>query len=138
MSPFRGYAYQRGAGLGSIFKSLLRVVLPVAKSAGKAIGRQGLRSGIAAAGDILEGRNVGDALASHARAGAANLARKAGKSVGRPKKRGQKKKQRGAGLGRRPQGKTVLKGGICKKTASKKQKGRKKGVKTDALGTYII
>ena len=36
-TPFVGLPYQRGAGIGSIFRSLLRFLIPIGREAGKAI-----------------------------------------------------------------------------------------------------
>ncbi len=36
---FKGVPYQRGTGLGSVFRSLFRAILPIAKGAGKAVGK---------------------------------------------------------------------------------------------------
>ena len=45
MPLFVGQPYQTGAGLGSIFRGLLKFLMPAAKSAGKAIGREALSTG---------------------------------------------------------------------------------------------
>ena len=129
ISPFEGYAYQRGGGLGNIFKSLLRVVLPMAKSAGKTIGKQALKSGANAAADILEGRDPAEALLSHGRHGAARMVRKA---AGQKKK---KKKQTGKGVGKRPTQRKVFKGRITRKQQAPKKKGNKR-TKKDILGEF--
>uniref|UniRef100_A0A183C944 Uncharacterized protein n=1 Tax=Globodera pallida TaxID=36090 RepID=A0A183C944_GLOPA len=42
---FRGIPYQRGGGVGSVFRSLMRYLLPIGKQLGAAIGRQGLERG---------------------------------------------------------------------------------------------
>ena len=70
---FQGLKYQRGSGLGSIFGGLLRSILPVFKTVGKVAGREALSTGLHVASDALGGRNVGESLEEHARAGAANL-----------------------------------------------------------------
>ncbi|KAL3104348.1 hypothetical protein niasHS_001195 [Heterodera schachtii] len=43
---YRGLPYQRGAGVGALFRSLMRYLLPIGKQIGSAIGRQGMESGI--------------------------------------------------------------------------------------------
>jgi hypothetical protein len=93
---FRGTPYQRGAGLGSFFRSLFRMAVPVIKSAAGHIGRQALSSGADIAHDILKGRPIGEAVEEHALAGVNEL-------VGKVKKPSQK----GSGLGYRPK---VIKG----------------------------
>ena len=59
---FVGLPFQRGAGLGSVFRSLFRAILPVAKSAGKTIGKRALRAGAEIASDLVSGKNLKDSL----------------------------------------------------------------------------
>ena len=88
---FQGLRYQRGAGLGSIFRGLFRFLLPVAKSAGKAVGKQALATGAQIASDVVGGANIKTAAKRRARAGAAKLMKRAARKI-----------QTGKGLGRRP------------------------------------
>ena len=76
-TAFTGVPYQRGAGIGSIFRSLLRYLIPVGKQAGVAIGRQGLESGVRVLSDVLDGRDVRQSLANEGRSGLKNLLDKA-------------------------------------------------------------
>ena len=55
---FSGAVFQRGYGLGNIFASLEKAILPLVKSGAKAIGKQVLKSGIAFASDVLARKNV--------------------------------------------------------------------------------
>ena len=87
---FRGMPYQRGAGIGSIFRSLWRFLLPIGRKAGEAIGRQGLESGVHILSDVLEGRNPREAAIDHGRVGARKLLDKASAHLGR--------QQRGSGF----------------------------------------
>ncbi len=129
---YQGTPYQRGAGLGSLFKSLWRFALPLAKSVGKSVGKQALRSASAIASDVAEGRDLKDAFEDHATEGARRLVRKGAKQIRR-------KVQRGGGLG-----KPTLKGTKVAKAINRGriQKGRRKKKKTtrksklDALGFY--
>ena len=60
---FRGTIYQEGYGLGSLFGSVLRSVLPALKSTAISAGKTLLRSGAQAVGDVLSGeRNVKEAI----------------------------------------------------------------------------
>lgn len=79
---FRGVPYQRGAGIGSVFKSILRFLVPLGKEAGAAIGRQGLESTSRILSNVLEGKNVREALKDEARSGVKNLLTKAAERVG--------------------------------------------------------
>ena len=126
---FAGLPYQRGGGLGSIFRGIFRALLPIAKSAGKTVGRQALRTGAEIASDVLSGSNLGVSVKRRTRKGAATLAAKAARKL-----------QKGGRLGRRPKRKTI-KGRATKKKVSRKRKaprktrkGRKKA--KDILGVY--
>lgn len=70
---FRGMPYQRGTGIGSVFRSVLRFLMPLGKEAGMALGRQGLESGQRILSNILEGQPPKDALVSEGRTAAKNL-----------------------------------------------------------------
>lgn len=120
---FVGDPFQRGGfALGGLFKGLARMVLPVIKKAGKAVGKQALKTGVAVAQDALAGRNVGEAFEEHGRTAAAKLLNKA---VSRKQPR--KKRQQKGGL-------------LTYKAGSKGLvQLRKRRQKTrDALGPYFI
>lgn len=51
ITPFSGVRYQKGYGLGSIFRSLARVALPLLK-------KPALRAGLGLASDLMSGKNV--------------------------------------------------------------------------------
>jgi hypothetical protein len=58
-SPWQaGYGQQIGYGLGSLFRSMARTVMPMVKSRAKALGNIALRSGADFVGNVLAGRNV--------------------------------------------------------------------------------
>ena len=92
---------QVGYGLGGLFRSVARSVMPIVKSGAKSLGNIALNSGASLQGDVLAGKNIKEA--SKTRAGeAANTARdKAVRKLQtmsqtanekRPKKRGKKRK----------------------------------------------
>lgn len=58
LSYYRGVPLQKGAGLGGVFKSFYRMILPLFKSGAKAVGKQALRSGIDIANDVLQGKEI--------------------------------------------------------------------------------
>ena len=103
MIGFRGSAYQRGGGFGSLLGGLFRSFLPVAKSIGKTVGKQALRTGAEVAADALSGRNIGEAFEERGKAGAAKLVKKGMKNLNGKKKKPRKRPQKGRGLGARPQ-----------------------------------
>ncbi|KAL3104474.1 hypothetical protein niasHT_027184 [Heterodera trifolii] len=61
---YRGLPYQRGAGVGAVFRSLMRYLLPIGKQIGSAIGRQGMESGNRVLTNVLEGKDLKEALVS--------------------------------------------------------------------------
>ncbi len=79
ISVFRGSPWQMGHGqigygLGGLFRSLARSVMPMAKSGAKALGNIALNSGKNLLGDVLAGKNVKEAAKARA-VEAANVAR---------------------------------------------------------------
>lgn len=93
-TPFAGLPYQRGAGIGSIFRSLLRFLIPIGKEAGAAIGRQGLESGVRVLNGVLEGRDLQQSLKDEGRSGLKNLLDKASNNL---TKRNEEAAQTGSG-----------------------------------------
>ena len=58
---FRGNIVQRGHGLGSMFKGLLKTVVPLVNSGAKSLGKQALSTGLDITRDVLSGQNFKDA-----------------------------------------------------------------------------
>jgi hypothetical protein len=71
---FEGFPYQRGAGLGSVFGSLFRYLLPILRTAGKEIGREGLAVGARVLGDIAQGKNFRQSVINETSEGLRSLA----------------------------------------------------------------
>lgn len=73
MMYFVGARQQRGHGLAGLFRSVLRVAVPMlkrtAKTALKAAGRQALTSGAALAGDLMAGRSFKTAVRARGKEG---------------------------------------------------------------------
>jgi hypothetical protein len=91
MTGFKGFPYHRGAGIGSFFRSLFRMAVPLIKSAATNVGKQALASGANIATDVLQGRPLIQSLEEHGKEGASNLIKKASSAI-----------QKGRGLGIRP------------------------------------
>jgi len=157
LGGFSGTRYQRGAGIGSIFSGLFRSLLPVAKSIGKAVGKQALRTGAHIASDALEGRDIGEAFAERGKEGASALLKKGVKRLnkrsnqsgsGGPRRKKarriatrrrrsrttRRKMQRGRGLGSRPTTRTASR--TIKGVKRQKKLSVKKRKHTDQLGSY--
>lgn len=70
---FVGRPYQRGAGLGTVFSSLFRFLLPVFKAAGRELGKEGLAAGSRILGNVAEGKNLRSAVVDETATGLRNL-----------------------------------------------------------------
>jgi len=114
---FIGMPYQRGGGLGSIFRGIFRALLPIAKSAGKSIGRQALATGAQIAADVAGGEGIKAATKRRGREGLSNALETA-----------HRKLQDGSGVGKRPKNTTSK----VKKPTAKRQKVE------DPFGFYYI
>jgi hypothetical protein len=109
---FQGMPYQRGAGIGALFKSLIRFLIPIGKDLGAAIGRQGLESGTKALTSILEGKDIKETLRNEGKAGLKNLLERAALKM----------ENANAQEG---QGKTAMVNGKPKKCINKRKKVRR-------------
>lgn len=106
---FEGQMYQRGHGLGNIFRGLFKMLAPVAKT----FGRQALESGLHLAADTLEGKSLKES--------AVKRGRQAGKKMVNEAQR-RLKHQRGKGIKR------------GRKNSVRKTKRVKLGVPKDIFG----
>ena len=66
MTVFRGSPWQighgqMGYGLGGLFRSVARAVMPMVKCGAKALGNIALKNGANFVGDVLAGKNVKEA-----------------------------------------------------------------------------
>ena len=72
MPVFRGSPWQlghgqMGHGLGGLFRSVARTVMPMVRSGAKALGNIALNSGANFIGDVLAGKNVKEAAKARTR-----------------------------------------------------------------------
>jgi len=81
MEGYRGTPYQRGAGLGSFFKALFRMAVPVMKSAGKQVGKHALSAGANIMADLAKGEPVLESMKKHSRFEASKLLNEAGQAL---------------------------------------------------------
>ena len=58
LPAFAGARYQRGHGLGNVLRTLAKVAVPLFKKGVNKVGKQALRTGMAIAGDLMQGQNV--------------------------------------------------------------------------------
>ena len=143
LGGFSGVRYQRGAGIGNIFRGLFRTLLPLAKSAGKSIGKQALATGAQVALDTLDGQNIGEAFEARGKEAATNLIKKGAGRLNRgagtqnkkrpPQQRGVRKtSQSGKGIGHRRKSRKVTTMSIKGKKPIKKQR------RSDQFGVYYM
>ena len=60
ITPYSGASWQRGYGLGSIFRGLFRTAIPLLRSR---VGRSVVKTGAGLASDAIRGKNMREALA---------------------------------------------------------------------------
>src|SRR5690242_7651339 len=78
---FHGTPYQRGRGIGSFFRGLFRMALPVLTKFGKIAGRQALKSGAAVASDLLAGEKFSESLKQRGKEGLGNILQESSEAV---------------------------------------------------------
>ena len=91
---FIGTPYQRGAGLGSLFRGIFRSLMPIVKSAGKAIGKQALSAGAEIASDVVAGKPIKAAVKRRSKASVSALLSKAAAEIEGPKRKRKPVKKR--------------------------------------------
>lgn len=140
---FSGYPRQRGAGLGNVFRTLWRFLRPIAKtlapvaaSAGKAIGEEGLATTARVLNNVVQGGTLKDAVLNEGREGAINLLGKAERRLVSQRGKGSKrrrKKKISSGVIIKPNDPSSLVGRLVTPSAVKLKAKRKR---VDAFGTY--
>ena len=97
MPYFVGARVQQGYGLGNLFSSIAKSVLPLVQKGAKTLGKQVLQSGVEFASDVLHGKNAKQAAIDQARAAGSNLLQVAQQKIGKRKaapRKVQKKKRK--------------------------------------------
>ena len=85
MPYFAGARVQQGYGLGNLFRSIAKSVLPLVKKGAKILRKQVLQSGVDFASDALQGKNVKQAAIDQAKAAGSNLLQAAEQRVRKQK-----------------------------------------------------
>jgi hypothetical protein len=79
---FHGLTFHtRGGGIGSVFRNILRMLMPIAKSAVKATGKEALSTVSRIASDVVAGDSFAESAEKQSRVGTARLMRKAADKV---------------------------------------------------------
>ena len=130
LDGFRGAPYQRGAGLGSFFKSLFQVAVPILRQAAKSTARRVGRQAVTAIGniatDVTGGRDLKESLVSRGKEAASNVLHETADAL-----------QSGSGLGFRPRTSRTKVPAIKRRSKSKKRsvKKRRHLVKSDIFSS---
>jgi len=94
LNYYQGATYQKGYGIGGLFRSLFRVAIPLFKSGAKAIGKQMLKSGVDLVNDVAQGVDVQTAAKQRLKEAGKVLANKATTKVRTMIGSGKKNKKR--------------------------------------------
>ena len=94
MPYFAGARVQQGYGLGNLFSSIAKSVLPLVKKGAKTLGKQVLQSSVDFASDVLQGKNVKYAAIDQAKAAGTNLLQAAEQKRKAAPRKVQKKKRK--------------------------------------------
>lgn len=94
LAHYKGISYQKGYGLGGIFRRLFRSALPFLVKGGKTLGKEVLKTGSRIASDVLSGENFNEAVKARSKESGKNLARKAIDKVQSMVGKGQYKRKR--------------------------------------------
>ena len=78
---YSGTPYMKGYGLGGILSGVLRSVVPMFKSAGKSLLREGLKTGTGILTDALDGRNIKESASQRLSQSAKQLTQRAAQSL---------------------------------------------------------
>ncbi|GFW60385.1 uncharacterized transposon-derived protein F54H12.3 [Trichonephila clavipes] len=77
LTHYKGINFQKGYGIGGIFRRLFRAALPFLVKGGKNIGKEVLITGIRVASDVLSGENFKEAVKTRSKESGKKLAEKA-------------------------------------------------------------
>ena len=126
MSVFRGSPWQMGHGqmgygLGGLFRSVARSVMPLVKSGAKALGNIALNSGVNFASDVLTGKNVKQAAKARALEGFNTAKTKTAQRVQRTRSRSTRRPTKRTGRKRKASASATKRSATTKRTAKKRK-----------------
>ncbi|GFX80604.1 uncharacterized protein TNCV_498711 [Trichonephila clavipes] len=94
LNHYKGNSFQKGYGIGGIFRRLFRAALPFLVKGGKTIGKEVLMTGSRVASDALSGENFKEAVKTRSRESGKKLDQKAIDRVQSMVGKGQYKRKR--------------------------------------------
>ena len=65
IAGYRGARFQRGYGIGGIFKSLARYAIPLFKQGAKVVGKRALQAATEVGQDVLHGKDGKESVKTH-------------------------------------------------------------------------
>ena len=90
---FVGSRHMKGHGIGNVLSGLVRMAVPILKKTGKAVLREGVRTGIGILDDVTRGANIKKSLKNRAQQSGNRLIQnavsqfKTARSPGRPRRK---------------------------------------------------
>ena len=78
---FKGTPYMKGYGIGGILGGLMKSVVPMLKSTGKTLLREGLKTGTGILTDAINGQNIKESASNRLSQSANNLTRRAAQKL---------------------------------------------------------
>lgn len=132
---FVGLPYQRGYGIGSFFRGLFRMAVPVLKKVAKIVGKQALAAGANIAGDVLRGQDFKESLKTHGREAAGTALEETGTLI---RTGDEPVAQDGTGLGSRSKRRTTVAASSIKDGVKPKKTRRSRRAKSPSLPAYDV
>jgi hypothetical protein len=131
ISTYRGPVYQRGNGIGSVFSSLWKAISPLfssenVKTALRSAGTQALKTGLNVGSDVMQGRNIGEALKARAGETGREILGAAADELRNIAGSGRRRARRRKRKGSTPPAKSRKRRKVSKKKKAKPKKKRKK------------
>ena len=93
IAGYRGARFQRGYGIGGIFKSLARYAIPLFKQGAKVVGKRALQAATEVGQDVLQGKNVRESVKTHGGDVVKDFAEQGAKALLHQAGRGSKRRQ---------------------------------------------
>ena len=96
---FVGSRHAKGHGIGNVLSGLVRLAVPMLKRTGKAVMKEGLRTGLDVLHDVVGGENIKSSVQRRARQTGSRLVKRAANNIGQqllpalPPPPGRKKKR---------------------------------------------
>jgi hypothetical protein len=93
IARYRGARFQRGYGIGGVFKSLARYASPLFQQGAKVVGKRALQAATKVGQDVLQGKNVRESANTHGREIVKDFAEQGANTLLHQTGRGRKRRQ---------------------------------------------